>query len=310
MNAFSKASDNAPRAQAAIAGERRARLTSVAGLATLCCIAALSLGACTTTTHVNGVQATPLVTTPTKEGEIHVAEVALESGDISMAKTIYARIVQADPRSVVGLVGLGNTLYAVGDFTRAGVYFQQANQVAPDAIEPLMGMGRVAIRQRRLDDAIATYQQVLAKTPKSVAAASGLGVAMDMKGDHTGAQRVFREALQANPGDPSLSINLGLSLVLGGNAQEGSRVLLDVSRFPDAPPQARQDLALAYGFLGDNAAASEILSSDLSRSDVDSNLRFYTYERARMTYRPARPDAVSSAPLGGISLPLTESGAQ
>ncbi len=268
----------------------------------------LTLSACSTTTETNrspitGLHATPLNSTPSRASELHLADVALNAGDVSMATTIYQRIVQADPNSLEGTIGLGSSLYAVGDFTRAGVLYDRARQIDPNAIAPLAGIGRVAIRQRRFDDAINAYRQILTKVPNNAMASAGMGVAMDMKGDHTGAQAVFRQALTANPGDPTLNIDLGLSLVLGGNAREGVRVLLDVSRFPDAPPQARQDLALAYGMLGDNSAASQILSSDLSKADIDNNLRFYTYQRARMSYHPLVPGAAD----GAISLPLTQS---
>jgi Flp pilus assembly protein TadD len=82
-------------------------------------------------------------------------------------------------------------------------------------------------------------------------------------------------------------------------------VLLDVTRFPDAPPEARQDLALAYGMLGNPEAAAEILSKDLPRSSIDDNLRFYALQRgmtqgaARRGPAPAasRTQSVSSAPL-------------
>jgi Flp pilus assembly protein TadD len=104
----------------------------------------------------------------------------------------------------------------------------------------------------------------------------------------------LRSALKANPGDPMLSINLGLSLVLGGNAREGANVLLDVTRYPDAPPQARQDLALAYGMLGNVDAAAEILSKDLPKASVDDNLRFYATQRVA-----GRQPATGPAPARG-----------
>jgi hypothetical protein len=77
-----------------------------------------------------------------------------------------------------------------------------------------------------------------------------------------------------------------LSLILGGNPREGANVLLDVTRYPEAPPQARQDLALAYGLLGNTEAAAEILGRDLPKASVQDNLRYYEIQRQRLLQQP------------------------
>ncbi|WP_404611414.1 tetratricopeptide repeat protein [Caballeronia udeis] len=214
--------------------------------------------------------------------ELRIADTALDSGNVELATTLFEKVVDGDPRSVPGLTGLGNTLYAVGDFTRAAVYYERARQVEPNAIAAMVGIARVAIHQRRFDDAISTYRQVLALTPDAPLASAGLGAALDLTGDHVAAQAELRQALKANPGDPGLSLNLGLSLTLGGDPREGANVLLDLTRYPGAPPQARQDLALAYGMLGNTEAAAEILGADLPKASVQDNLRFYEIQRERI----------------------------
>lgn len=239
-------------------------------------------GCTTTTQHVSEMRPVMRNSSPGTMGELRIAETALDSGNIELATTLFNKVVQADPKSVSGLTGLGNTLYAVGDFTRAGVYYQRASSFEPTAAAPLIGVARVAIHQRRFDDAISTYRDILTRTPDDPMASAGLGAALDLKGDHAGAQVILRQALKANPGDPLLSVNLGLSLVLGGNPREGANVLLDVTRYPGAPPQARQNLALAYGLLGNTEAAAEILGRDLPNASVKDNLRFYELQRAHV----------------------------
>jgi Flp pilus assembly protein TadD len=256
----------------------------------------LAASACTTTTqHVTDTRPVTLNSSPNSMSELRIAQTALESGNVDMATTLYDKVVQADPKSIPGLTGLGDTLYAVGDFTRAGVYYQRASAVDADAPAPLIGIARVAIHQRRFDDAITTYRHILAKSPNDPLASAGLGAALDLKGDHAAAQAVLRQALKANPGDPMLSVNLGLSLVLGGDPREGANVLLDVTRYPEAPPQARQDLALAYGMLGNTEAAAEILGKDLPKASVQDNLRFYEIQRSRLARPAGNPTAQTKA---------------
>lgn len=241
----------------------------------------VALSACTTSVVQHSPDTRPVTrnSSPSSMSELRIAQTALDSGNVELATTLFNRVLEHNPDSVEALTGLGNTLYAVGDDTRAGVYYAKASKLDAQSLAPLIGLGRVAIHQRRFDDAVQVYQSVLARTPNDPIAASGLAVAMDLKGDHAGAQSVLRSALVANPGDPMLSINLGLSLVLGGNPREGANVLLDVTRYPDAPPQARQDLALAYGMLGNIDAATEILSKDLPKASIDDNLRYYAMQR-------------------------------
>ena len=251
---------------------------------------------CTTTSHMSQPQPVALNSNPSNMSELHIAEVALSSGDVNMATTIYERVARSNPKSIPALTGLGNTLYAVGDFTRAGVYFDRASQIDPDATEPKIGMARVAIHQRRLGDAADIYRKLLVKAPNNPLAASGLGVALDMDGKHAEAQAVLRAALAANPGDPALSVNLGLSLVMGGDPQQGANVLLDVTRYPSAPAQARQDLALAFGLSGNTDAAGQVLAADLPKDQVADNLRFYAAQRALMF-----PNKAMAATGGSVS---------
>lgn len=257
-------------------------------------VALLAASACTTTYRLSETRTVPRNTTPDSTSELHIADTALDSGNVELATTLYQKVAAADPRSVAALTGLGDTLYTVGDFTRAAVHYERALQVAPHATAPMIGLARVAIRQRRFDDAISIYRKVLALTPDAALASAGLGAALDLKGDHAAAQAVLRQALVAHPGDPGLSVNLGLSLTLGGDPRDGVNVLLDVTRYPGAPPQARQDLALAYGLLGNSEAAAAILGEDLPKASVQDNLRFYEIQRNRLA-PPTTPTSKGSA---------------
>jgi Flp pilus assembly protein TadD len=271
-------------------------------------VIAFTASGCTTTVQSQASNVRPVMTngTPTSMSELRIAESALESGNMDMATTLYQKILQANPRSVEGLTGLGNTLYTVGDYTRAGVYYAKANEIDHAAPAPMIGLARVAIHQRRFDDAIATYKRLLAESPDDPLAAAGLGAALDMKGDHAEAQAVLRDGLKRNPGDTSLSVNLGLSLILAGKPRDGANVLLDVTRFPAAPPQARQDLALAYGMLGNDEAAAEILGRDLPKASVQDNLRFYEIQRQRVGAASSSSTSsvtpVNAAPVTSVSL--------
>ncbi len=227
--------------------------------------------------------------------DLRIAESALDSGDTTLAISLFERTLKADPHSLPAELGLADAIYQTGDLPRAGVLYQAAAAAAPDDPRAQLGLARVALRERHLDDAIARYRYLLKTHPDSAAVAEGLGAALDLQGGHGEAQAVYRAALARHPEVQGLRTDLGLSLILDGHPREGANVLLDVAGLPDAPAQARENLALAYGLLGNGEAAKRILTADMPDASADDNLRFYQTLRARLA-DPARPPPMPPPP--------------
>jgi Flp pilus assembly protein TadD len=213
--------------------------------------------------------------------DLRIAESALESGDTQLALSLFERALKADPQSLPAELGVADAVYQTGDLARAGVLYRRAAAAAPNDPRAQLGLARVALRERRLDEAVERYRRLVATHPENAVAAEGLGAALDLQGQHGQAQAVYRAALTRHPEAPGLKTNLGLSLILERRAREGANVLLDVAGLPDAPPQARENLALAYGVLGNGDAAKRILTADMPAASAEDNLRFYRNLRAR-----------------------------
>lgn len=213
--------------------------------------------------------------------DLRIAESALESGDNQLALSLFERALKADPQSLSAELGMADAVYQSGDLARAGVLYRRAAAAAPIDPRAQLGLARVALRERRLDEAVERYRRLVATHPENAVAAEGLGAALDLQGRHGQAQAVYRAALARHPEAQGLKTNLGLSLILEQRAREGANVLLDVAGLPDAPPQARENLALAYGVLGNGDAAKRILTADMPAASAEDNLRFYQNLRAR-----------------------------
>ncbi|RXZ37002.1 hypothetical protein D9O50_07335 [Oxalobacteraceae bacterium CAVE-383] len=224
--------------------------------------------------------------------DLRLADSALASGSADLASSLYEKALKADPNSIEAQVGLADSAYQAGDLERARVLYTRAAGAAPGNPAPQLGLARVALRQRRLDDAAALYQTLAADHPDNAVAAEGLGTVLDLQGHHDEAQSVYRAALRLHPDAQGLTTNLGLSLILANKPREGANVLLDIAGLPNAPPQARQNLALAYALLGNMSAAKQILSADLPPASVDDNLRFYQLLRTKLA-AAMPPDAAS-----------------
>ncbi|MEJ8799931.1 tetratricopeptide repeat protein [Trinickia caryophylli] len=214
--------------------------------------------------------------------DLRIAETALESGDMQLAISLFERALKADPRSLVAQLGLADAMYETGDLARAGVLYRRVAGASPGDARAQLGLARVALRERHLDDAVTRYRVLVSAQPDNVAAAEGLGTALDLQGRHAAAQAVYRAALERHPEAHGLKADLGLSLILARAPREGANVLLDIASLPDAPAQARQNLALAYGLLGNSEAAKRILVADLPAASAEDNLQFYRNVRERL----------------------------
>ncbi|KVD79244.1 hypothetical protein WS62_27735 [Burkholderia sp. ABCPW 14] len=236
--------------------------------------------------------------------DLRIADSALSGGNIDLAATLYEKVLNAHPDALAARLGLADVYYRSGNLARARVLYSQAAEQAPTQPGARLGLARVALRQRRLDDAVRQYRELLAEQPGNPLAAEGLGAALDMEGRHADAQAVYRDALLAHPDEQGLRVNLGLSLVLSNRSREGVNVLLDVAGLPDAPWQARQSLAFAYGVLGNVDSAKRILSSELPPSAVADNLRVYRAVRAKLASRnPAQTQPTASGARPDVARP-------
>jgi Flp pilus assembly protein TadD len=218
--------------------------------------------------------------------DLRLADSALASGSTELASSLYEKALRAEPNSLEAQLGLADATYQAGDLVRARGLYARAASVAPANPGPKLGQARVALKQRRLDDAATLYRTLVAEHPDNPVAAQGLGAVLDLQGHHDEAQTVYRAALRVHPDAQGLTTNLGLSLILANKPREGANVLLDIAGLANAPPQARQNLALAYALLGNTNAAKQILQTDLPPASVEDNLRFYRILRARLDASP------------------------
>ncbi|KVM81631.1 hypothetical protein WJ60_25870 [Burkholderia ubonensis] len=245
-----------------------------------------------------GIQPRPVLShkSDDPQAEMRIADSALAGGNVELAATLYEKVLGAHPDALAARVGLGDVNYRTGNLERARILYAEAARQAPAELGPQLGLARVALRQRRLDEAGERYRALLAAQPNHPLAAEGLGTVLDLQGRHADAQAVYREALRAHPDAQGLRVDLGLSLVLGNRPREGVNVLLDVAGLPDAPWQARQNLAFAYGVLGNTDSAKKLLSADLPASAVADNLRFYQAVRVRLGSRGSAGGAGGARP--------------
>lgn len=245
--------------------------------------ALLTLSACTPMrTEVRSME-TSLDSAMLSAGELQIAESALQSGDTQVALSLYRELSRAHPENIAVWLGLGDTYYLDNELELAQQAYTRAELIDPQASEPKISLARVAIRLRQFELAQSKLGAVLAEQPNHPIALASQGVIYDLTQQPERAQQTYKKGLQANPGNHALRSNLGLSLALNGKPREAVNVLLGHTGVPSNLPQARENLALAYGLLGRDDAAEEILLGGQSRGQVLDNLEFYRFLRGRLT---------------------------
>lgn len=215
-------------------------------------------------------------------GDLRIAASALQSGDIQVARSLYGDLARSHPNMPVVWQGLGDTYFLAGEFEAAQAAYAKAEQIDPTLLAPRLAQARVLVRLRQLDQARARFQDILAQDPDQPVALAGLGVVYDLSGQPELAQQTYRQGLVAHPGDEALRTNLGLSLALTGKPREAINILLGNAGVAGSLPQRRDNLALAYGVMGREDAAEDILLSYQPRGLVQDNLEFYRYLRQQL----------------------------
>ncbi|HLN23221.1 MAG TPA: tetratricopeptide repeat protein, partial [Patescibacteria group bacterium] len=172
-------------------------------------------------------------------------------------------------------LSLGDALLTATAYDEAKVTYEQAALRDKTGVAALIGLGRVALRQHRPQEAEPQFQAALALSPANIAARNGIAVAYDFEGRHAEAEALYRDMLREHPDNNTARINLGLSLAFQDRYSESVDTLLDASSAPNAPVEARHNLALAYGMGGNIGAAEEIARIDLNATAVQGNTEFY-----------------------------------
>ncbi|MBG0790858.1 MAG: tetratricopeptide repeat protein [Desulfovibrionaceae bacterium] len=102
-------------------------------------------------------------------------ESAMGSGPMSQVREFMAR-VEADPKDVEALVGLGNSFLMMRAWDRALEPLAEANRLEPGNTAVLKGIGIAYFNKEAFDKAAAAYEAILKIDPEDTLALFNLGV--------------------------------------------------------------------------------------------------------------------------------------
>jgi len=215
---------------------------------------------------------------------LRAAEMARDRGDVPQAIHDYRDIIKEAPFCAKAYLGLGMSLLDANAVDEAKKTFEKAIAMFPKCSGAYAGLGAVYLIIDQPENAINSFDQALIRDSRNAKALNGYGIALDMIGDHEAAQVYYRAVMEVDPCNLSFESNLGLSMVLAGNTIEGIHILERLSRSPQATPRVRQNLALAYGLVGDMKMAKKIGRLDLPDDFVMNNISYFEAIQQRQEF--------------------------
>ena len=124
---------------------------------------------------------------------------AFKAGDLSGAKTQFARASQADPKAYQAFYSLGVVRERLNEVSGALSSYRQATTVVPDYEPAIVAYAVLLARTGKPDDAADFLNQRQAQMSKSAAVTAALAEVKSIQGNSGEAQRLAQEALKLNP---------------------------------------------------------------------------------------------------------------
>jgi len=162
------------------------------------------------------------------------AQMALSSGDFASAVSLAEQAAAKTPDDASVRILLANSYFAAGRFASAESAYRDALAIGADPAQAALKLALVQIAQGK--------------------SAAAMGVL-----------EASRNVLDA--------ADYGLALALAGQPMQAIEVLEPAARSNGADSRVRQNLALAYGLMGDWTAARTIAEQDVPGDQVDARIQ-------------------------------------
>jgi Flp pilus assembly protein TadD len=214
-------------------------------------------------------------------GLVKLAERLRGNGDIPGAMDFYQRAIERDPNDPKAYLALADLLEKQNNQEAAEKLLDEATQTIPRHKELMQSYGRLLMKMQKYDFAKDQFERVLMQDEQDAKALNGLAVAEDYLGNHDGALAAFQKAFAAHPDDLNTRSNLGFAYILRGELAPALDVLTPIEKEKEATAAMRQNLALAYGLLGQEEDAKRVARMDLTGKELKNNLAYYKEKRSQ-----------------------------
>jgi Flp pilus assembly protein TadD len=233
-------------------------------------LALSALGACATTGELGRQDAETAAPAPASSE----ARASIGREDMLSQMTFWAQEYSAHPEDIDAARHFTEALRLGGRAERAVQIAGEALQRHPEDPQLLMTYGLSQIAFGKPQDALRPLALVAQADARDWRARSALGVALDQLGRFAEARRAYQEALAIRPDDAAVLTNLGVSHLLAGEPEDAEPILRQASALPNAPPEARQNLAISIALQGRFEEAEQLERIDLPPAAAAANIAY------------------------------------
>jgi arylsulfatase A-like enzyme/Flp pilus assembly protein TadD len=159
----------------------------------------------------------------------------LVAGHLAEARTLYEKLVAADPANPVFVGQLAETCRRIGDYERAVTLYRQAVAIAPQDRDARYNLAVTLQEAGRADEALEALTVAIRQDPGRPEAHNALGIALALRGDLEGARQQLAQATELDPHNSRAFNNLG-------------NVLRDLKRPEEAERAYRRAVELASDY--------------------------------------------------------------
>lgn len=178
------------------------------------------------------------------------------------------------PNDIEAAQKFSECLRLAGRADRAASVAGEALQRFPQDPALLRTYGLSQIATEHPQEALRPLALLAAADAHDWKARSALGAALDQLGRFTEARQAYQEALALQPNDVSVLTNMGVSHLMEGDPAAAEPILRQAVAQPNAPPEARQNLAIALALQGKFGEAEQLERVDLPPAQVASNMQY------------------------------------
>lgn len=190
------------------------------------------------------------------QARLRVAQAAEQSGDYSLASSMYAEAAAEDPTNASAQLHYADALLREGKIDQARQLLTSHMHSVSDRRELQAGLAAMDILTGEPASALTQYNELLATRPNDVRWTVDKAVALDMLGRHDAAQPLYRRALQVTPNDPVVITDLALSLALSGKTGAATALVTPLRNADNLSPRVRNNIDVVLAASGKPAAAA------------------------------------------------------
>lgn len=173
-----------------------------------------------------------------------------QSGDVTGAEKLYARVLDIDPRHVDALSNRGLALVSLGRFEDAIPLIEDAISLTPNAPDLYFNLGTALDELWRYDEAATAYHRCIDLAPDYAPAHYNLGGLMMSASRPMDAVKHYRDAVSAHRGYVEAHFGLGVALQDAGEFKEAIKSYRQVILYEPNHAGAHANMGFSFKELG------------------------------------------------------------